>query len=127
MIGNQRLVIVAVDVPTNSKTAVARYIIQVRWSDTDAYKHTNYLSYVKFCLDAAQDAVANDLYSTFTGDILCYGVRSIDVLYKAESKVNDMLTVSSWQDDSNPYQINFSMHRTDGTNVYQSRIEFYPM
>jgi acyl-CoA thioesterase FadM len=120
-----RLIIPVEKVPTDPEKVVARYDMRVRWNDTDGYKHTNYLSYVKFCFDAAQDAVANGKYSAFSGDILQYDVKAVEMLYKAESKATDLLTVLSWEDDADPFNIHFSMHKDDDSIVYQSRVEFY--
>ena len=125
VVENERLVVMAEKVPASSDRTVAQYDLQVRWNDTDLYKHTNYLSYVKFCFDAAQDAVANGKYSAFHEDILMYRVKAIESLYKAESRANDRLTIFSWEDDKDPYKLHFSMQKADGSIVHQCRVEFY--
>jgi acyl-CoA thioesterase FadM len=122
---NERLVVPTDAIPTGPNKTVTRYDMRVRWNDTDGYKHTNYLSYIKFCFDAAQDAVVSGKYSAFHGDILRYNVKAIEVAYKAETRANDQLTVLSWEDDDDPYKLHFSMQKDDGTVAFQSRIEFY--
>lgn len=103
-----------------------RYGIQVRWSDTDSYKHTNYLSYVRFCFDAAQEAVSTGWLSSFSGDILLYDVKTIQMLYKAETRVNDQLTMVLWPSKTNSFELHFSLEKADNTVAFQSVIEFYP-
>ena len=127
VVENERLVVPVEAVPSDATKVVSRYELRVRWNDTDGYKHTNYLSYIKFCFDAAQDAVVSGKYSGFAGDILRYGVKEVEMVYKAETLANEVLTIVSWQDDANPYKIHFSVHKVDGKVAYQSRMEFYPL
>ena len=128
VVENERLVIRKEPLLTGPDRLMAKYSLRVRWNDTDLYKHTNYLSYVKFTMDAAQDAVARGHYEGFSGDILQYHVKTIQMLYVAETVANDQLTVFSWQSDANRQEIHFSIQRdNDDTTVYQSCIEFYEM
>ena len=127
VVENERLVVAVEAVPADDDKRLALYELRVRWNDTDAYKHTNYLSYVKFCFDAAQNAISEGVYSAFSGDVLHYGVKAVEMVYKAESRANDVLTIVSWEDEYDPYKIHFSMNqKSNNSLVYQSRIEFYP-
>lgn len=55
VVDNEHLIVAAEDVPTTVATSC--YEMKVPWNEIDAYGHTNYQSYVKFCFDAAADAV----------------------------------------------------------------------
>ena len=68
VVDNERLIVTAEEVP--STVATSSYDMKVPWSEMDPYGHTNYQSYVRFCFDAAADAVNAGRYATFDGDIL---------------------------------------------------------
>jgi acyl-CoA thioesterase FadM len=124
-VGNERLVIQAEQIPSDPAVNLARYEMKIPWNEMDGYGHTNYLSYIKFCFDAAADAVAKNAYSAFSGDILRYNVKTIQLLFKAESRPNDMLEVVSWQSPTNPYQLHFTIQKEGVGMIFQSCIEFH--
>ena len=101
------------------------YKVIVRWSDTDAYRHTNYLNYVKFCRDAASDAVDKGYFSHLEGDLLNYSLSSMQMTYKSESLPSQELLVSVWEDGKNSFLLHFDISR-DGNTIFQSSLEFYP-
>ena len=113
---------VAEEIVPNEK--IYWYELKVAWSEIDFYQHTNYLSYVKFCFDAAMDAVSNQFYTMFHKDILNYHVKSVRSFYKGESVAGDILNIASWEDNSNPFLLHFSIQK--GSNIlFQSHVEFY--
>jgi acyl-CoA thioesterase FadM len=119
------LVIPVMDVPTHLQMGMARYDMKVPWSEVDGYRHTSYLSYIRFCFDAATDATVKGCYTAFSGDFLNYRAKSIQALYKNECLANDMLTVVSWEAPDNPLKLNFSIQNVENSVVFQSSIEFY--
>jgi len=125
VVGNERLNVAAEDVPTTVPTS--HYNMKVPWNEIDAYGHTNYQSYVRFCFDAAADAVSAGRYATFDGDILRYNVANIRSLYKSESRANDILNIISWQSPDDPRELHFSIQKDDGTLLFQSCMHFYPL
>lgn len=118
---NERLVLPLLNVPIQS---IYKYDLKVSWNDTDVYKHVNYQSYIKYCFDAAMDAVNREFYSGFRDDILNYNVKSIDCSYKGESVAGDMITVVTWQNVEIPSVLHFSIEK-QGNVVFQSSVEFY--
>ena len=100
------------------------YKVIVRWSDTDAYRHTNYLNYVNFCRDAASDAVDKGYLSVLEGDLLNYSLKTMQMTYKAESLPSQELLVSVWEDEKNPYLLHFDISREEKT-IFQSSLEFH--
>jgi len=102
--------------------------MKVPWNDIDPYGHTSYQSYVRFCFDAAADALNAGQYVMLEGDILRHNVASIQSRYEAESRANDMLSIVSWQSPDNPQELHFKIHRdNDGTLLFQSCMQFYPI
>ena len=125
VVDNERLIVTAEEVP--STVATSSYDMKVPWSEMDPYGHTNYQSYVRFCFDAAADAVNAGRYATFDGDILRHNVATIQSLYESESKANDILRIISWQSPDDPRELHFSIRKDDGTLLFQSRMQFYPL
>ena len=119
--GNERLVIPRFSRPET----VHRYESRVPWSDVDMYRHTNYVAYLRYCIDCATDGVFSGAYSNFTEDLSKYCIKDTSLAFYSESNANDTLVISSWEDKDNA-----SLLRFDGTNngktVFQSSIEFYP-
>lgn len=121
VVENERLVVAQEDVPLDN---VFHYEMKVSWNEIDSYRHTNYQSYVKFCFDAAMDAVSKSFYTMLCEDILKYNVKSIQCLYRGESVAGDILKIASWEDKSNPYVLSFSVTK-DSNMLFQSQVEFY--
>lgn len=124
VVGNERLVIPLVPVPDENVPGFYKGQCQVSWSDTDTYKHTNYLSYIRFCLDAAMDGIVDGQFQKFTGDILQYHVKSIQLAYKGESLARDTLDITVWEDAINAYILHFDVKK-DKNTIFQSTMEFY--
>ena len=96
----------------------------IRWSDVDLYRHTNYLSYVQFCLDCAMDAVVGNFYSKLKDDILLYNTKEIQMLYINETKAGEALHTATWQDADDPLKIHFNI-RCGDKPIFQSSIVLY--
>ena len=96
----------------------------VAWSDTDRYQHTNYISYLIFCYDAAMDAGKAGYFSNFHDDILLYHTQSYAMLYQAESLGGQELVCATWEDEVNKNKLYFSFKRGE-TLIYQCTIVFY--
>jgi len=128
VIGNECLVLPVEHVPTTVTSSC--HEMKVPWSEIDIYGHTNFQSYIKFCFDAAAEAVKSDRYATFSGDILRYNVATIQSLYISESCANDVLRVVSWQSPDDPKEVHFSINKDDdgaSKTLFQSCMRFYPL
>ena len=122
VIGNRKLQIEPFPTPDDAFC----YQVKVSWSDVDIYKHNNYISYIKYCLDAAMDAMVKGELEKFEGDITEHFVKRMEVLYIGESLACDIIDVFVWQDASDHNTLFFSMN--NGTkNIFQSQIQFFPV
>ena len=101
-----------------------KYDVKVAWSDTDQYKHTNYLSYIRFCQDAAMDACHVNHFSAIKGDFLKYNTRNISICYKNETVANDRLVVYVWENESDNMQLHFSIVK-DEAIIFQATFSLY--
>ena len=101
-----------------------KYKLKVAWSNTDGYGHTNYVAYLRFCYDAAMDAIQNGYLERFHGDIDSYETKKTSMSYKKECSAGDDLVVSVWPNEDNPYCLHFSIHK-DEDLLYQCKIDFY--
>ena len=121
VIGNQRLINPPLKVPEN----VYNHRTTVTWSDIDGYRHTNYVVYIRFCFDAAMDAIHNGKLKGFDTDIALYHTKDMQALYKGESNAGQELNVALWQNELNPLKLHFDITR-DGESIFQATLEFYP-
>ena len=120
IVGNKKVHIAPFSVPDDAY----EYQVKVPWCDVDGYKHVNYLAYIRYCLDAAMDAIVNDHFTHFGGDIFGHHVRKMEVLFIKESLGGDIINVSVWQDDKDANTLYFSMKRND--KLFQCKMEFFP-
>ncbi len=120
VIGNQKLQVAPLQRPSET----SNYQVKVPWRDVDGYKHTNYLSYISFSLDAAMDGLVQGRFAKFHGDIYNYHVKKLQVLYKNETLAGDLLDIGVWENEEDPYLLHFDTRKDDNT-VFQCSIEFY--
>ena len=123
VVENERLVVKTRDVPA---AGTHKYALRVLWSDTDRYRHTNYQSYVRFCLDAAMDAVDKRFYVGFSEDILRYDVKTLECLYAGESVAGEEVVVETWQDVAQPLTLLFSISNATKM-LFQCSMEFHEL
>lgn len=123
VVENERLILPPLDVP---KENTYKYDLKVSWNDIDGYRHVNFASYVKYCFDAAMDAVDKKFYTCFDDDILKYSVKDIESSYRGECQAGDSVTVVTWQNAQNPFKLHFSLEK-DGKVIYQSSVEFFEL
>ena len=120
VIGNQRLICPHMEVPEGTH----KLKTTVTWSDIDGYKHTNYVVYIRFCYDAAMDAIHHGYLSGFHDDIAQYLTKRMRALYKGESNAGQELTVSCWENSEDPYILHFDISREE-ESIFQCTLEFY--
>lgn len=105
---------------------VFTYDVHVRWSDTDGYGHTNYISYIRFCEDGVMQAENEGKLSGFTKNFQEFESKMLQLSYLGESKAGDELTVSLWQDQQNDYKLYFNLYKTDNMSlVFHCTLELY--
>ncbi len=119
VMGNQKLIVPLIDKPDQTHC----YEVKVGWRDIDAYKHTNYATYLEYCQDAAMDAMHQGVFSKLTGEITNYHIGKTRVLYKGESKACDNLHVHTWENTNNPYILHFQIEK-DGILIHQNTVHF---
>ena len=122
VIGNVALVVPLIPAPENDRCHT--YDMKVSWNDIDSYKHTNYISYIRFCFDAAMDATVKGHFSKLHDDILGYHAKKMEISYKGESLAGDLLRIKCWENMDNPLLIHFDISR-DGLTIFQNAIEFH--
>ena len=122
VVGNEPLVLPRFSTP---KT-VHRYECRVPWSDVDIYRHTNFSAYIRYCSDCATDGVYTGAYPSFTDTLSKYYIKGTSISFYNESKANDTLQISSWEDKDTKYLLRFK-GTCRGKNVFESTIEFYAL
>jgi len=121
IIGNRKLQIDPFPMPDDAFC----YQLKVSWSDVDLYQHNNYISYIRYCLDAAMDAITKGQLKNFEGDITDHFVKNIEALYIGESVANDIINVFVWQHPTDHNTLFFSM--SNGKEViFQNKMQFFP-
>lgn len=81
------------------------YRTKVSYSDIDAYLHTNWQSYVGFCMEAFYDNVLKNQFSGAMGKCL----ESFEAGYRKESSIGNELNVYSWMSPQENGDIQFEI------------------
>ena len=100
------------------------YSVCVAHSDTDHLKHLNHSHYLRFCMDAAAEAVETGALKNFTGDLFEYKLKDADLLYQAECHAGDKLDIYLWEDETNRHQLHFQIKKNT-QDVHFSSVTFY--
>ncbi|XP_070535535.1 uncharacterized protein [Ptychodera flava] len=99
------------------------YKVVVAHEDTDFYKHAQYDSYIKYCIDCARFGARQRAYSAIQDDLSAYSITEMSIQYLNESVLNDELLVTSCEDKSNPHKIHFSIKK-HGRQIVLCTISF---
>jgi acyl-CoA thioesterase FadM len=110
--------------PTEIPSGAFSSRIRVRYDDTDAYGHTNVSSYLRFVSECASRAAESGFYSKIARDIAFYPVKSSSSVYIVDSRAQDNLDVSTWEDVDNKMLLNFTVGK-QGKMICYSQIEYY--
>ncbi|KAJ8308216.1 hypothetical protein KUTeg_013090 [Tegillarca granosa] len=94
------------------------YQNKVAWSDTDRNLHTNFSTYVRFCIDAAHHCAKEGTLKHFEEN-LKNGINVVQLHFYQESNEGDMLDVYCWEDPSNSKKIYFDIHIGE-KSIFQS-------
>jgi len=73
------------------------YNIQAQHSDTDILFHVNQSVYLRYCFDAAQNAISAGFLTGFSGDLFAKRVALVDMLHAGEGFAGDHLVISLWE------------------------------
>ena len=122
VVGNKPLILQ----PLSQPETMHLYECRVPWSDIDAYRHTNFAAYIRYCSDCATDGVYNGAYPSFTDTLSKYYIKDTSISFYNESNANDTLQISSWEEKDKKYILRFK-GTCNEKNVFQSSIEFYPL
>lgn len=99
------------------------YKCTVAWSDTDAYKHTNWSSYVRFAVDAAHHCAKKGHLPNFDEN-LQNGVNKAELYYCGESSEDDVIDVYAWEDQDNSKLMFFDFEKND-KSIFQCKFYFF--
>lgn len=98
-----------------------QYHVTISKCDTDAYNHTNYLSYLLFCEAALEKAMQSDIFNYMKH--LELNKNKVNILYVKETLLDELLTVFVWRNQSYNEDINFHIVR-EGDLVCQIIFSF---
>ena len=95
----------------------------VYFGDTDSYRHTNWVSYVRFCYDACMDGMWRERYGRMRLSEAEKGVKSFEITFKKESSVGDRLVIYSWENEE-PNGLSFEIMKENDL-CCQANISFH--
>ncbi|XP_071110357.1 uncharacterized protein [Haliotis cracherodii] len=98
--------------------------MRVYGSDTDPNLHTNYINYLRYCLNGLAAIAHRELSANKPPHDLNHYVKSASMLYQKESLVGDELIVDVWKDGGNSHALNFEILKQD-SRLFQSKIELH--
>ena len=78
---------------------------KIHYSDTDANHHANYTFYVRASYDSFVENITKKNFPDSANALMDAGVKTLEVTYKQEAFMGDVITVASWVDPekSNTY------------------------
>ncbi|XP_067658825.1 uncharacterized protein [Haliotis asinina] len=106
--------------PAN-RDVISSFDMRVYGSETDPNLHTNYINYLRYCLNGLAAISHRDQQNKMTESFTHY-VKSASMLYQKESLMGDNLTVDVWKDEENSDALNFEIMKQD-SRLFQSKIE----
>ena len=69
---------------------------KIHYSDTDANHHANYTFYVRACYDSFVENITKKNFPDSSNALMDAGVKTLEVTYKQEAFMGDVITVASW-------------------------------
>ena len=124
-------------IPVNSKPHVVQpfeklsdvpvycYQMKAHYCDVDLFGHVNNANYLKYCLEAASDAVKNKFYSKVLKNVYRCHMQDMEQLYIGQCHAGDTIAMETWENPSDPYTLYFMMFN-NGTCIYQCTLKLYP-
>ncbi|XP_069121911.1 uncharacterized protein [Argopecten irradians] len=85
--------------PEINSSVYSRNDVIVTPGECDAYLHTNWASYARYCTDACSFGVLHKKYKNITDKTLENGVRELEMALIKESLAGDSLNVVSWENE----------------------------
>lgn len=98
---------------------------KIHYSDTDANRHCNYTFYVRACYDSFHENLVQQNYDSSAGLLMDAGIKTVEVTYKEEVFMGDVITVASWVDPKNKAIYYFDLLCKDATCCMVT-FEFFP-
>ncbi|WAR04842.1 hypothetical protein MAR_020211 [Mya arenaria] len=103
---------------------------RVTLSDTDTYRHCNWASFLKYCYESMFEHVSRDgSYAWITSDDVNAGLRHVDMLFRNEATLGDVLIVQSWsecdQTDTGEYPYLKFRIINNGNSCFEAKMAFF--
>ncbi|XP_046563539.1 uncharacterized protein LOC124272415 [Haliotis rubra] len=105
-------------------TDAPQYTAKVAWMHTDNYNHTNYTTYVDYCINALHYAIEKGCMGAVNKDVVKRGIKSMRNTYIGESLENDELTVWVWASDQDDRTVHFDVQKL-GQSIFQSTFVYH--
>ncbi|XP_067686263.1 uncharacterized protein [Haliotis asinina] len=102
----------------------SHYSVKVAWMHTDNYNHTNYTSYVDYCINTLHYAIEKGCMGALTKDVVKCGIKSMRNTYIGESLENDELIIWVWTSDQDHRSVHFDIQKL-GQSIFQSTFVYH--
>lgn len=94
------------------------------WGDVDIFKHVNHASYIKFSMDAIAQGSHEGRIGHLQGHQGDMKVKSMEMLYAAETMAEEELAVNVWLDDHGNQTLHCQINKQDQP-VYFCNLQIY--
>ncbi|XP_062605456.1 uncharacterized protein LOC134267251 isoform X2 [Saccostrea cucullata] len=101
---------------------IQTYNTKVSYSDIDAYLHTNWQSYVSFCMEAFYDSVFKNKYTWLDKAMVGKCLKSFEAGFRKESSMGDELNVHSWESSHVQGEIQFEIKHNEDVCLHAKMI-----
>ena len=111
--------------PSRPESNVCLTDHKIHYSDTDANLHANYTFYIRACYDSFHENIAGEKYDDSASSLMDAGIKTVDITYKQEAYMGDVVTVASWVDSKNSNVYYFEVLKNNETYTMVT-FEFFP-
>ena len=110
----------------NNLDLVYSKIYKINPSDMDRNQHTSNYSYMRFCFDAATEAVLyKGIFPGMPGTICGYNVQRCQAIYLQECRLCDVIEILVWQDSVKNDTLHFHINKLGNRENQESKIPLF--
>ena len=109
----------------HNKPAISHhYTLKAAASDCDHLNHVSHVNYMRFLVDAANDADNSQALIKFPGIFQEYDINQIDMIHIRECVAGDELVISVWEDENDDLKLHFLLEKENNSHLFSTFIYY---
>lgn len=109
--------------PLQKPVKFGRATNHVTWSDINNYGVASQKTFYRFALDAMVEVGLKDQFTFLKGNTSKYPLRRVNVQFRKESFVDDILDIILWENESDPLTLHALIEK-NGTRLFECTYTF---